>query len=101
MKDGQTRRVPTRNAVKGQGFLQVQLPDGYFVTYGGQFENLQEANQRLSVAVPAALALIFLLVIIFRRDGLLGQREIPLDRLFARGGELPRATGQSDKVAEL
>ncbi|MDX5480188.1 MAG: CusA/CzcA family heavy metal efflux RND transporter, partial [Hymenobacteraceae bacterium] len=40
----------------------VQLPTGYFVTYGGQFENLQEANQRLSVAVPAALALIFLLL---------------------------------------
>ena len=41
---------------------QVQLPSGYFVTYGGQFENLQEANQRLSVAVPAALVLIFLLL---------------------------------------
>ncbi|MBA9079146.1 MULTISPECIES: CusA/CzcA family heavy metal efflux RND transporter [Rufibacter] len=41
---------------------QVQLPTGYFVTYGGQFENLQEANKRLSVAVPAALALIFLLL---------------------------------------
>ncbi|WP_187264691.1 TolC family protein, partial [Pontibacter beigongshangensis] len=41
---------------------QVSLPTGYFVTYGGQFENLQEANQRLSVAVPAALALIFLLL---------------------------------------
>ncbi|GAB3179577.1 CusA/CzcA family heavy metal efflux RND transporter [Telluribacter humicola] len=40
----------------------VQLPAGYFITYGGQFENLQEANQRLSVAVPAALALIFLLL---------------------------------------
>ncbi|GAB2545381.1 CusA/CzcA family heavy metal efflux RND transporter [Rufibacter soli] len=41
---------------------QVQLPAGYFITYGGQFENLQEANKRLSVAVPAALALIFLLL---------------------------------------
>ncbi|RNI24056.1 CusA/CzcA family heavy metal efflux RND transporter [Rufibacter latericius] len=41
---------------------QVQLPTGYFMTYGGQFENLQEANKRLSVAVPAALALIFLLL---------------------------------------
>ncbi|MDX5481210.1 MAG: CusA/CzcA family heavy metal efflux RND transporter, partial [Hymenobacteraceae bacterium] len=40
----------------------VQLPTGYFVTYGGQFENLEQANQRLSVAVPAALALIFLLL---------------------------------------
>ena len=33
------------------------------------------------------LALIFILIIIFRREGLLGQREIALDRLFAKGGE--------------
>ncbi len=33
------------------------------------------------------LALIFLFIIIFRREGLLGQREIPLDRLFMKGGE--------------
>ncbi|RPE08547.1 CusA/CzcA family heavy metal efflux RND transporter [Chitinophaga lutea] len=41
---------------------QVKLPTGYFITYGGQFENLQEAQSRLSVAVPIALALIFLLL---------------------------------------
>ncbi|WP_346320543.1 CusA/CzcA family heavy metal efflux RND transporter [Chitinophaga sp. YIM B06452] len=40
----------------------IKLPPGYFITYGGQFENLQEAQQRLSVAVPIALALIFLLL---------------------------------------
>lgn len=40
----------------------VQLPTGYFVTYGGQFENLEQANKRLSVAVPAALALIFMML---------------------------------------
>jgi ABC-type branched-subunit amino acid transport system permease subunit len=33
------------------------------------------------------LALIFILIIIFRREGLLGQREIALDRLFVRGGQ--------------
>lgn len=38
------------------------LPPGYFVTWGGQFENLQAATSRLSVAVPAALLLIFLLL---------------------------------------
>lgn len=32
------------------------------------------------------LAVIFILIIIFRREGLLGQREIPLDRLFVKGG---------------
>ncbi len=40
----------------------VQLPPGYFVTYGGQFENLVEAQQRLSIAVPVALVLIFVLL---------------------------------------
>lgn len=38
---------------------EVKLPAGYFIRYGGQFENLKEANQRLSVAVPVALLLIF------------------------------------------
>lgn len=40
----------------------LKLPEGYYVTYGGQFENLVEANKRLSVAVPIALALIFVLL---------------------------------------
>ena len=34
------------------------------------------------------MALIFLFVIIYRREGLLGQREIPLDRLFMKGGDI-------------
>ena len=38
------------------------IPPGYFVTWGGQFENLQAATSRLAVAVPAALLLIFLLL---------------------------------------
>jgi cobalt-zinc-cadmium resistance protein CzcA len=41
---------------------QVKLPAGYYVTYGGQFQNLQDANKRLSIAVPAALLLIFVLL---------------------------------------
>lgn len=41
---------------------QVKLPAGYFIRYGGQFKNLQEAKSRLSVAVPAALLLILMLL---------------------------------------
>jgi cobalt-zinc-cadmium resistance protein CzcA len=41
---------------------QVNLPPGYYTTYGGQFENLQQAQARLSIAVPAALMLIFILL---------------------------------------
>lgn len=40
----------------------LKLDPGYYVTYGGQFENLVEAKARLSVAVPVALALIMLLL---------------------------------------
>ncbi len=40
----------------------LRLPPGYSVAYGGQFENLQAAKARLSVAVPVALALIFVLL---------------------------------------
>lgn len=39
-----------------------KLPAGYYVTYGGQFENLIEATKRLSVAVPIALGLIMVLL---------------------------------------
>nr|WP_245402719.1 CusA/CzcA family heavy metal efflux RND transporter [Pontibacter sp. E15-1] len=41
---------------------QVNFEPGYYVTYGGQFENLQEAQKRLSIAVPLALLLIFVLL---------------------------------------
>jgi heavy metal efflux system protein len=40
----------------------LKLPAGYFVTYGGQFENLVAAKKRLSIAVPVALLLIFILL---------------------------------------
>ena len=39
-----------------------KLPAGYYVTYGGQFENLVEATKRLSIAVPIALLLIVVLL---------------------------------------
>lgn len=41
---------------------QVKLPTGYTVAWGGQFKNLQEATRRLSIAVPVALLLIFVLL---------------------------------------
>ncbi|HHC78829.1 MAG TPA: CusA/CzcA family heavy metal efflux RND transporter [Flavobacteriia bacterium] len=41
---------------------ELALPDGYFIEYGGSFENLKRAKQRLSIVVPIALFLIFILL---------------------------------------
>ena len=41
---------------------ELDLPVGYYITYGGEFENLQRAKSRLSIVVPIALFLIFILL---------------------------------------
>ncbi|MDX1351118.1 MAG: efflux RND transporter permease subunit, partial [Putridiphycobacter sp.] len=41
---------------------QLKLPSGYFVRYGGAFENLERASNRLQTVVPIALLLIFVLI---------------------------------------
>jgi cobalt-zinc-cadmium resistance protein CzcA len=40
----------------------LELPSGYYIRYGGAFENLERASKRLTLVVPLALALIFMLV---------------------------------------
>lgn len=40
----------------------MKMQPGYYITYGGQFENLVEAKNRLSIAVPIALLLIFVML---------------------------------------
>jgi len=41
---------------------EVQLPPGYYLKWGGTFENLQRASERLLIVVPIALFLIFVLL---------------------------------------
>ena len=41
---------------------ELELPPGYYITYGGEFENLQSAKDRLIIVVPIALFLIFVLL---------------------------------------
>ena len=41
---------------------EVELPPGWTIEWGGQFENLQEASERLSLLIPLALLLIFVLL---------------------------------------
>ncbi|MFN8583164.1 MAG: CusA/CzcA family heavy metal efflux RND transporter [Gemmatimonadaceae bacterium] len=72
-QDGQ-RRIVIQLNVRGRdmgGFVaeaqqriaaHVPLPSGYFITWGGQFENQQRAMKRLAVIVPITIALIFLLL---------------------------------------
>lgn len=68
------RRLSVETNVRGRdlaGFVEdakaevakdVKLPSGYWIEWGGQFENLERASSTLAVAVPIALFLIFVLL---------------------------------------
>ena len=63
---------------------QIDLPDGYYITYGGAFENLIAAKKRLMIAVPVSLLLIFMLLYFaFNsvKHGLLIYTAIPLSAI--------------------
>ncbi len=63
---------------------EIKFPAGYYITYGGAFENLNQAKNRLLVAVPISLILIFLLLYFaFNsvRHGLLIYSAIPLSAI--------------------
>lgn len=60
---------------------QIDFPAGYFVEYGGTFEQLESASQRLSLVVPATLLLIFGLLLVVLgsiRDSLVIFTGVPL-----------------------
>lgn len=59
---------------------QVSLPSGYWIDWGGQFENLKSATDRLKIVVPVSLALVFILLFAMFgnfKDGLLVFTGIP------------------------
>ncbi|HAI83245.1 MAG TPA: hypothetical protein DCL43_06220, partial [Chitinophagaceae bacterium] len=63
---------------------QIKFPVGYYVTYGGAFENLNEAKQRLMIAVPVSLIMIFILLFFAFgsvKHGLLIYSAIPLSAI--------------------
>jgi cobalt-zinc-cadmium resistance protein CzcA len=69
------------NEARAQIETKVKLPAGYWMTWGGQFENLTAARQRLAIVVPACFALIFLLLMGALgsvRDALLVFSAVPL-----------------------
>ncbi|MES2661627.1 MAG: CusA/CzcA family heavy metal efflux RND transporter [Verrucomicrobiota bacterium] len=73
-RENTQRRVSVMINVRGRdtaGFVaeatkalheRVKFPDGYYFEFGGQFKNLMEAKKRLTVVVPLALGLIFVLI---------------------------------------
>jgi cobalt-zinc-cadmium resistance protein CzcA len=104
-RDNGKRRVVISANVRGRdigsfvyeaesALQKVKIPPGYWTVWGGQFENLQSARQRLMVVVPVSLLLVFtLLFAMFRdvKDGLLVFTGIPFAltggvlALWARG----------------
>ena len=91
-EDGRRRVVVTANVrgrdlgsfireVEGKMGAEVEVPPGYWVTYGGTFEQLISAAKRLQLVVPAVLVLIFaLLFALFRsvRDSAIVFSGVPL-----------------------
>ena len=74
------RDIGTFVAEAEQNLAGVKIPTGYWTIWGGQFENLQSATQRLQIVVPVALLMVFtLLFIMFGnfKDGLLVFTGIP------------------------
>jgi len=73
-RENSLRRVVVMCNVKGRDIgsfvhdaqqavaLQVTTPPGYFITWGGQFENAQQAERRLLIAIPISLLLVFVLI---------------------------------------
>lgn len=103
-EDGKRRIVVSANvqgrdlgsfvADAAQAIKRVKIPTGYWISWGGTFEQLQSAAQRLQIVVPAALLLVFaLLFAMFGnvRDGLIVFTGIPFAltggvlALWARG----------------
>ncbi len=73
-RENGARMVVVQSNVRGRdlvGFVdeakaavaaQIKLPEGYRLTWGGQFENQQRASARLAVVIPVALGMIFMLL---------------------------------------
>jgi heavy metal efflux system protein len=73
-REGTRRRIGVELNVRGRDIgsfvteaqeriaQQVEIPAGYYLTWGGQFENLECASARLLIVVPLALFLIFVLL---------------------------------------
>jgi cobalt-zinc-cadmium resistance protein CzcA len=74
------RMVTVRTNIRGRdqgGFVseirkkintQLQVPKGYSIIYGGQYENLQRAGKQLSITIPLTIIMVFLVLFILFRN---------------------------------
>ena len=72
------------NELQSKINTEIKFPSGYYITYGGAFENLNQAKSRLMIAVPVSLVMIFILLFFaFNsiRQGLLIYSAIPLSAI--------------------
>ncbi len=90
-EDGKRRVVVTANvrgrdigSFVGEAVQKIQqavkVPTGYWITWGGTFEQLQSATKRLQIVVPVALLLVFMLLFVMFnnvKDGLLVFTGVP------------------------
>ncbi len=82
VKDRDVQSIVTELQQKTEA--QIKLPAGYYISYGGAFENLNEAKKRLSIAVPVSLFLILVLLYFAfssLKHGLLIYTAIPLSAI--------------------
>ena len=88
-----TFRVITMLVVGGMGSVSGSVIGvALIVGLGEGLRRFEDATLLYGIS-QIILAVIFILIIIFRREGLLGQREIALDRLFTKGGGTDRNDG--------
>src|SRR3546814_15072754 len=89
--------------LRKKGDADVEIPPGYWISYGGTFEQLISAAKRLQLVVPAAMLMIFgLLYGLFRsaRDAAIVFSGVPLAltggvaALLVRGLQIGRASGR-------
>jgi branched-chain amino acid transport system permease protein len=81
-----TFKVITMLVVGGMGSVSGSIIGTVLVVGLAEVLRRLEDPSQLYGMSGIILAVLFILIIIFRREGLLGQREVALDRLFTKGG---------------
>jgi branched-chain amino acid transport system permease protein len=95
-----TFRVITMLVIGGMGSVSGSIIGAIAITVVAEGLRRIEDTTLLYGMSQIILAVIFLFIITFRREGLLGQREVPLDRLFAPGWRQRRPWARSDPTSD-